>query len=236
MPKGDSAVTDFELLSRLDRLIRPITVRNLAIKLEWSRGKVDGALNRVTDQIAIVKVTSPKGQARRYVGLPNQPYWRGFVGNIEEQENIIVNDPRGVCRDYFQSSEPLDDSRLSDYQKSVTNLTTQLKDREAYITNLEKHLAEIQAKYLAVPVTDPQVLDIINQNMPEINQAAAQRNISPAEILEAGIRYFVNPSFESLVKMVAVVIDDSKKGTDSFEGMAARSIMKRAGIDVKEGE
>jgi DNA-binding transcriptional regulator GbsR (MarR family) len=235
VPKGDSAVTDFQLISRLQRVTQPLTVREIATRLEWSRGKVDGALNRIQDQIAVVKVTSPKGQSHRYVGLPNKPYWRGFYEQtIEKEQNIIVNDLRGVCRDYAVDSKPLDDSRLFDYQQSVQNLTAQLKDKTTYIDNLETQLAEIQAKYLAVPIIDPQLLDIINQNMPAINQAAAQRNIAPVELVSRGIGYFLNPSFESLVKMVAIIIDDAKKGTDSFEGMAARSILKRAGLEVPD--
>ncbi|MFW9854021.1 MAG: hypothetical protein ACFFFG_03145 [Candidatus Thorarchaeota archaeon] len=231
MPKGfggDSEVTDFQLISRLERLTHPVTVRNLATRLEWSRGKVDGALTRRQDQVAVVKVSSPKGQSRRFVGLPNQPYWREFYEQkIEKEQNIIVNDSQGVCSDYTRSGSSLDDSRLFDYQQSVQNLTTRLKEKNIYIENLEKQLAEIQ-------VFDPQLLDIINQNMPAINKAALRRNITPSELLEAGVRYFINPSFEALVKMVAIIIDDSKKGTDSFEGMAARSIMKRAGLEIPD--
>ncbi|MFW9777338.1 MAG: hypothetical protein ACFFE8_00710 [Candidatus Heimdallarchaeota archaeon] len=231
MPKGfggDSEVTDFQLISRLERLAQPVTVRDLAARLEWSRGKVDGALHRTQDQVAIVKVSSPKGQSRRYVGLPNQTYWREFYAQkVEREQNIIVNDSRGVCTDYVRSSGLLDDSRFLDYQRSVQNLTIQLKEKKSYIENLEKQLVEIQ-------ILDPQVLDTIKQNMPAINQAAIRRNITPGELLEAGIRYFINPSFESLVKMVAIIIDDSKKGADSFEGMAARSIMKRAGLEIPD--
>jgi DNA-binding transcriptional regulator GbsR (MarR family) len=240
MPKGDATTTDKKFLARLEKFSRPVTVNELTSRLRWSRGKIDGAINRLQDKksVAVVKVSFPRGQRMRYIGLPNKPYWEGFYTQmIVEQQNVLVNDSLGILSSYGGSEEHIIETQsetLRNYQKTVDNLRLQLIKNEQSIKDLQQQLVDknqqIQDLEQQRSRIDPSIAQVIEEHLNLISEAANQKGFSPAELLENRIPLILNENIDLFSKIVSIVADDSRKEDDSIEGTAARSILRRAGL------
>jgi DNA-binding transcriptional regulator GbsR (MarR family) len=225
MPKGVAKVTDQILHSKLESFERPVTINDLTSRLNWSRGKVDGAINRLQDkkEVAVVKVSLPKGQRRRYIGLPQKSYWLRFYEDIIVQEkNILLNDPLGVINNYLPRSSSIEKSQMKEIQETVESLYQTLKERDSQIKLLKK-----QALGNGIQI-DPAIIQVVNDQMDLITSAANQRNIAPAELLRSGIPQIADPNFDLIMKIVSVVINESRSEIDSIERTVARTFLRRA--------
>lgn len=221
MPRGNASVTDLQLTTTLDKLTRPVTIQNLTSRLNWSRGKIDGAINRLLDKktIAMVKISSPRGQRLRYVGLPEKDYWESFFQDIIiSKSNILVNDPLGVFQPFIQQSEQTD---LIQHE-TLNSLYRKLEEKDQQIDYLEQQVLKYKTDL------DPVLVKIIEEKIVLITNAAKQRNVSPTELLEAGISQITDPNFDFLTKIVSVVVNESQKETDSIERTAARTFIRQA--------
>ncbi|MFX1504690.1 MAG: hypothetical protein ACFFDC_01125 [Promethearchaeota archaeon] len=225
MPKGNAEVTDQILRSKIEAFERPITINELVSRLNWSRGKIDGSLNRLQEkkEVATVKVSLPKGQRRRYIGLPHKTYWEQFYQQIIVQErNILINDPLGVFKDTESQISPLESSLIEELQKTVDNLYRTLKDRELQIEFLKK-----QALDISVDI-DPSIIQVLKEQQDLITAAANQRGITSAELLKSSIPQITDPNFDLITKIVTVVINESRSEVDSIERTVARTFLRRA--------
>ncbi|MFX0016759.1 MAG: hypothetical protein ACFFB2_17240 [Promethearchaeota archaeon] len=225
MPKGNAEVTDHILHSKIESFERPVTVNDLKSRLNWSRGKIDGSLNRLQekDKVAMVKVSLPKGQRRRYVGLPHKTYWKRFYQQIIAQEkNILLNDPLGVLKDSIPETSHLNTSLMEELQKTVNNLYRTLEDRELQIKFLKQQTLDNSNQI------DPSIIMVLKEQMELITLAANQRNISPAELLKSSIPQIADPNFDLITKIVTVVINESRSEVDSIERTVARTFLRRA--------
>ena len=225
LPKGNAEVTDQILRSRIETFERPITINELASRLNWSRGKIDGSLNRLQEkkEVATVKVSLPKGQRRRYVGLPHKTYWEQFYQQLIIQEkNILINDPLGVFKDTLSQTSPLQSSLIEELQKTVDNLYRTLKDRELQIEFLKKQALDISSDI------DPSLIQVLKEQQDLITTAANQRGITSAELLKSSIPQIADPNFDLITKIVTVVINESRSEVDSIERTVARTFLRRA--------
>lgn len=225
LPKGNAEVTDQILRSKIEAFERPITINELVSRLNWSRGKIDGSLNRLQEkkEVATVKVSLPKGQRRRYIGLPHKTYWEQFYQQIIVQErNILINDPLGVFKDTESQISPLESSLIEELQKTVDNLYRTLKDRELQIEFLKK-----QALDISVDI-DPSIIQVLKEQQDLITAAANQRGITSAELLKSSIPQITDPNFDLITKIVTVVINESRSEVDSIERTVARTFLRRA--------
>ena len=125
MPRGNATETDQELLQRLSKFERPVTINDLVLRLKWSRGKIDGSIARLVDkeEIAVVNISRPKGQRQRFIGLPSRPYWQSFYEiHIIKQKSIIIYDSSGVIKPFLvqePSSNSVNSSKNIDPEFSV---------------------------------------------------------------------------------------------------------------------
>jgi DNA-binding transcriptional regulator GbsR (MarR family) len=225
LPKGNAEVTDQILRSRIETFERPITINELVLRLNWSRGKIDGSLNRLQEkkEVATVKVSLPKGQRRRYIGLPQKTYWKQFYQQIIVQEkNILINDPLGVFKDAAPQINPLQSSLVEELQKTVDNLYRTLKDRELQIEFLKKQALDISSDI------DPSIIQVLKEQQDLITTAAKQRGITSAELLKSSIPQIADPNFDLITKIVTVVINESRSEVDSIERTVARTFLRRA--------
>ncbi|MFW9904197.1 MAG: hypothetical protein ACFFFH_07695 [Candidatus Thorarchaeota archaeon] len=225
MPKGNAEVTDQILRSRIETFERPITINELTSRLNWSRGKIDGSLNRLQKkkEVATIKVSLPKGQRRRYIGLPEKTYWEQFYQQIIVQEkNILINDPLGVFKDSISQISPLQSSLVEELQKTVDNLYRTLKDRELQIEFLKKQALDISSEI------DPSIIQVLKEQQDLITTAAKQRGITSAELLKSSIPQIADPNFDLITKIVTVVINESRSEVDSIERTVARTFLRRA--------
>ena len=225
LPKGNAEVTDQILLSKIETFERPITINDLASRLNWSRGKIDGSLNRLQEkkEVATVKVSLPKGQRRRYVGLPQKTYWEQFYQQIIVQEkNILINDPLGVFKGTVTQISPLQSSLVEELQKTVDNLYRTLKDRELQIEFLKKQALDTSSDI------DPSIIQVLKEQQDLITTAANQRGITSAELLKSSIPQIADPNFDLITKIVTVVINESRSEVDSIERTVARTFLRRA--------
>lgn len=225
MPKGNAEVTDQILRSRIETFERPITISELVSRLNWSRGKIDGSLNRLQEkkEVATVKVSLPKGQRRRYIGLPHKTYWEQFYQQIIVQEkNILINDPLGVFKDTVSQMSPLQSSLVEELQKTVDNLYRTLKDRELQIEFLKKQTLDTSSDI------DPSIIQVLKEQQELITTAANQRGITSAELLKSSIPQIADPNFDLITKIVTVVINESRSEVDSIERTVARTFLRRA--------
>jgi DNA-binding transcriptional regulator GbsR (MarR family) len=225
LPKGNAEVTDQILRSRIETFERPITISELVSRLNWSRGKIDGSLNRLQEkkEVATVKVSLPKGQRRRYIGLPHKTYWEQFYQQIIVQEkNILINDPLGVFKDTVSQMSPLQSSLVEELQKTVDNLYRTLKDRELQIEFLKKQTLDTSSDI------DPSIIQVLKEQQELITTAANQRGITSAELLKSSIPQIADPNFDLITKIVTVVINESRSEVDSIERTVARTFLRRA--------
>ncbi len=225
MPRGNASVTDLQLITTLEKLARPVTINDLASRLNWSRGKIDGAINRLLEkkEAAIVKISSPRGQRLRYIGLPNQPYWeRFFQETIVSKKHILVNDPLGVLQSFSKQSTPLDSIQYETLKKTVNDLYRKLEEKDQQIEFLEQKALKYKTDI------DPSLVKIIEDQFDLITRVALEKEISPAELLQTGILRITDPNYDILTKIVAIVLDESKQKTDSPESKVARSFLRRA--------
>jgi hypothetical protein len=225
LPKGDAAVTDLQLITTLEKFTRPVTINDLVSRLNWSRGKIDGAINRLLDKkaVAIVKISSPKGQRLRYIGLPKQAYWEGFFQDIIIlNNNILVNDPLGVLQSFSQQSGQADLIQYETLKKTANDLYQKLEEKDEQIDFLEQQVLKHKTQI------DPSLVKILEEQIDLITNAAHQRNVSPVELLQTAIPQIVDPNFDFLTKIVSVVVSESQKETDSLERTIARSFLRRA--------
>ncbi len=225
LPKGNAEITDQTLLSKIESFERPVTINDLASRLNWSRGKIDGSLNRLQEkkEIATIKVSLPKGQRRRYIGLPHKTYWEQFYRQLIVQEkNILINDPLGVFKDLAPQISPLQSSLVEELQKTVDNLYRTLKDRELQIEFLTKQALDNSSDI------DPSIIQVLKEQQDLITTAANQRGISPSELLKLSIPQIADPNFDLITKIVTVIINESRSEVDSIERTVARSFLRRA--------
>ncbi len=224
MAKGNAAITDQILLSKLTKLEHPVTINDLAMRLNWSRGKIDGAINRLLnkEEIAIIKLSSPKGQRRRYVGLPNVFDQEFFKERVIKQKNILVNDPLGILNSFSISAGKTNNVEIQELQETVNNLKKEL-EKKNYEIKVLKDQNSTKVSHL-----DPSILETIEKQMDLIDRAAKDQGLSQAELLEKTIPQITDPNFDVLTKIVSIVVNESKKENDSIEKRAALSFLRRA--------
>jgi len=225
LPRGNASITDLQLITTLEKIARPVTINDLASRLNWSRGKIDGAINRLLEkkEAAIVKISSPRGQRLRYTGLPNQPYWEKFFQEtIVSKKHILVNDPLGVLQSFRKQSSPPDSIQNERLKKTVNDLHRKLEEKDQQIDFLEQQSLEYKTN------VDPSLVKIIEEQHDLIVNSAQQKEVSPAELLQTGILRITDPNYDILTKIVAIVLDESKQKTDSPESKVARSFLRRA--------
>ncbi len=225
LARGNASITDLQLITILKKFTHPVTINELASRLNWSRGKIDGAINRLLEkkEAAIVKISSPRGQRLRYTGLPNQPYWEKFYQEtIISKKHILVNDPLGVLQSFSKQSSPPDSIQYETLKKTVNDLYRKLEEKDQQIDFLEQQVLKYKTDI------DPSLVKIIEDQLDLITNAAKQRDVSPAELLKTGISQIVDPNFDFLTKIVSIVIDESQQESDSLERTIARSFLRRA--------
>ncbi|MHA2223983.1 MAG: hypothetical protein ACXAC8_02190 [Candidatus Hodarchaeales archaeon] len=225
MARGNAAATDQILLKKLNQFERPVTINELATRLNWNRGKIDGAINRLHEKNAavIIKVSSPRGQRRRYVGM-QKVFTQSFYKEIViKQRNILVSDPNEVLKPF--DSHPISDGAeyeiLKDYQKSIQNFKLQLDEKDRQIKHLEQKASETSSRI------DPDIIKVIEERLDQLNSAARKEGLSPAQILKTRISLIADPNFASIPKIISIILEEREK--DTAEGAAARSFLRRAG-------
>ncbi len=239
MPKGDASVTDNKLLKRIEKFSRPVSVHELTSRLRWSRGKIDGAINRLQDRnvVAVVKVSEKEGQRMRFIGLPHKPYWEDFYHQwIVEQKNVLVNDFLGVLNSYSKPEVQMNEGQLDilkDYRKSLENLNLELSQKKDQIRYLQQEVFDknhqIQVLEHQRSRIDPSIIQVIEEHLNLINKVASQKAFSPAELLKDRIPLILNENYDLFSNIISIVADDSRKEDDSLECIAALSILRRAG-------
>ncbi|MHA2246640.1 MAG: hypothetical protein ACXADY_16985 [Candidatus Hodarchaeales archaeon] len=225
MPRGNAEITDQMLYTKIESFERPVTINDLTSRLNWNRGKIDGSINRLQEknELAVVKVSLPKGQRRRYVGLPHKTYWQRFYQQIIVQgKNILLNDPLGVLTDSTPQISHLRSSLVEELQKTVDNLYRTLKDRELQIEFLKQQALDNNTEI------DPSILQVLKEQQDLITSAANQRNTTPAELLKTSIPQIADPNFDLITKIVTVVINENRSEVDSIERTVARTFLRRA--------
>lgn len=213
------------MLAKLDQINRPATINDIASRLSWSRGKIDGSINRLQDKqkVAVVKISSPKGQRWRYVGVPRvftQTFYQEIVLN---QNNILVNDSLGVLQPFHIQTGLSNTSQVEKLQNTINNLYQKLEEKDNSILQLEQQVSDSSSSQI-----DPSLAKIIEKYSNMITSSAKQRSVSPAELLETGIPQITDPNFHLITKIVSVVVNESQKDHDSIERTIARSFIRQA--------
>ncbi len=202
MPRGNAEETDQELLHRLSKFERPVTINDLVIRLKWSRGKIDGSIARLVDkqEIAVVNISQPKGQRQRFIGIPDKSYWQAFYEtNIVKSKSILIYDTMDVIKHLISDSEVYSDqNNLKDQ-----NLSTMI---------------------------DLQLTDVIQSELDRIENISHERNISSAEFLKTGLQQILDPNFDLLARIALVVINESQSSTDTNERAVALSFLEQASL------
>ncbi len=225
MPKGDATITDLQLITTLEKVTRPVTINDLVSRLNWSRGKIDGAINRLLDKeaVAVIKISSPKGQRLRYIGLPKRAYWEDFFQDmIILNNNVLVNDPLGVLQSFNQQPRQTDPIQYETLKKTANDLYRKIEEKEQQIDFLEQQVLRYKTRI------DPSLIKILEEQIDLITDAAQKRKVSPTELLQSAIPQIADPNFDFLTKIVSVVVNESQKETDSLERTIARSFLRRA--------
>lgn len=213
------------MLAKLEQINRPVTINDIASRLSWSRGKIDGSINRLQEKqkVAIIKISSPKGQRRRYVGVPRvftQSFYQEIVLN---QNNILVNDSLGVLQPFHIQSGLSNTSQIEKLRNTINNLYQKLEEKDGNIIQLEQQVSDSSSSQI-----DPSIVRIIEKYSNMITSSAKQRGVSPAELLETGIPQITDPNFHLITKIVSVVVNESQKDHDSIERTIARSFIRKA--------
>jgi DNA-binding transcriptional regulator GbsR (MarR family) len=225
LPKGNSIITDQTLLAKLEQIKRPTTINEIATRLNWSRGKIDGSINRLLNKqkVAVVKVSSPKGQRWRYVGVPNGFTQSFYKEIILDQRNILVNDSLGVLQPFGSQNGLSNTAQIEKLQNTVDNLYRNLEEKDNRILQLEQQISDSRNSKL-----EPSITRIIEKYSDMISSSARQRGVSPAELLETGIPQITDPNFHLITKIVSVVVNESQKEQDSIDRTIARSFIRKA--------
>jgi DNA-binding transcriptional regulator GbsR (MarR family) len=213
------------MLAKLEQINRPATINDIASRLSWSRGKIDGSINRLQNKqkVAVVKISSPKGQRWRYVGVPrvfSQIFYQEIVLN---QNNILVNDSLGVLQPFSIQNGLSNTSQVEKLQNTINNLYQKLEKKDNSILQLEQQVSDSGSSQI-----DPSIAKIIEKYSNMIISSAKQRGVSPAELLETGIPQITDPNFHLITKIVSVVVNESQKEHDSIERTIARSFIRQA--------
>ena len=222
MPKGHAEITDQTLISYLKTLKNPVTVKKIADKLAWNRGKVDGSINRLEskEEAIIVKLSQSKGQRKRFIGLPSAEYWDVFYTDfIINQEYILVGDNTNIFKKQTDKNKK---GEISRYTKLIEELYSKNEEKDNQIKILINRINEISEN------VNPGLINVIATHLDLIKKAAEMRNISPEELLNKGISNIADPNFELVTKIVSVVVQESRSETDSIERTVARSFLRRA--------
>ncbi|MHA2290306.1 MAG: hypothetical protein ACXABG_16085 [Promethearchaeota archaeon] len=202
MPRGNAEETDQELLHRLSKFERPVTVNDLVLRLKWSRGKIDGSLSRLVEKqaIAVVNISKPKGQRQRFIGIPDKSYWYSFYETyIVKHKSVLIYDTIGVIK------------RL-------------LKDSEAY-----SNQNTLDGQFLSTMI-DAELTDVILPELDRIKKIAIERNISSAEFLKTGLQQILDPNFDLLARIALVVINESQSKVETNERAVALSFLEQASM------
>ncbi len=200
MPRGNAEETDQKMLSRLSKFDRPVTVNDLVLRLNWSRGKIDGAIARLVEKqaIAVVNISIPKGQRQRYIGIPHKPYWQAFYDHyVIKQKSILIYDTMSVIQRFLKDSEAYSEQNAPDGQELSTKI-------------------------------DPQIAEVIYSELDRITNTALEREMSSAQFLKNGLQQILDPNFDLLARIAVVVIKESNSAVDTNERSVAQSFLEQA--------
>ncbi len=208
LPKGVAEVTDQVLLKRIQKFDRPITIKDLVTRLNWSRGKIDGAVGRLAekDSIAIVNISVPQGQRRRYVGIPGKEYWEQFQRHFFiENKSILIYDTLGVIQEYQG-------------RKEVSGIKSDAFNRQDVLSRTN---------------IDPTVLEVLEDKLDQLNTLSQSLNITSAQLLKKRLPYILLPDFELLMK-IGAIIGEEVQSDNEMERAVALSYIKRASAQMQD--
>lgn len=208
MPRGDAEVTDQILYKRIQNFNRPITVKDLVIRLKWSRGKIDGAIGRLTEKnmIAIVNISIPRGQRQRYVGLPGKEYWKSFHQHyFIKNDYILIYDTLRVIQEFQEKIEV-----------PSTKIDTLNEQHGSSHTNIESP-----------------ILEVLEDKLDQLKTLAQSLHITSAQLLKKRLPYILLPDFELLMKIGAILGEEVQSDNET-ERAVALSYIKRASAQLQD--
>ena len=208
MPRGDAEVTDQILYKRIQKFDRPITIKDLVTRLKWSRGKIDGAIGRLTEKdiIATVNISIPKGQRQRYIGIPGKDYWEAFHKHYFIKNNsILIYDTLGVINE-FQGASKIPSAKIDMLKGQAGSLKTNI---------------------------DSSVLEVLEDNIDQLKSLAQSRNMTSAQLLENRLPYLLLPDFVILMKIASVIAEEAQSDNET-ERAVALSFIKRASAQLTD--
>ncbi len=200
MPRGNADETDQELIHKLSKFERPVTINDLVERLNWSRGKIDGSVTRLVEKkaIAVVNISKPKGQRQRFIGLPERAYWASFYEQyIIDQRAILIYDTLDVVRPF-----------ITEDTVSINHTRSKTQDFSEGI--------------------DPQVADVIKSELIRITKIAEEREISSAQFLKTGLQQILDPNFDFLARIALVVINESQSDINPDTRAVAQLFLEQA--------
>jgi DNA-binding transcriptional regulator GbsR (MarR family) len=208
MPRGDAEITDQILYKRIQKFDRPITIKDLVTRLNWSRGKIDGAIGRLTEKksIAIVNTSLPKGQRQRYVGIPGKEYWKSFHQHyFVKNKYILLYDTLGVIQEFQRSSEG--------------------PGKGINLSNVQDRLPETNI--------DSSILEVLEDNLEQLKSLALSRNMTIPQLLENRFPYLLLPDFVILMKIASVIAEEAQSDNETERAVALKFI-KRASAQLND--
>ena len=200
MPRGNADETDQELIHKLSKFERPVTINDLVERLNWSRGKIDGSITRLVEKkaIAVVNISKPKGQRKRFIGLPERAYWASFYEQyIIDQQAILIYDTLDVVQPF-----------ITEKTVSINHTRSNSQDFSDGI--------------------DPQVADVIRSQLVRITKVAEEREISSAQFLKTGLQQILDPNFDFIARIALVVINESQSDINSDTRTVAQLFLEQA--------
>ena len=207
MPRGDAEVTDQILYKRIQKFDRPITIKDLVTRLNWSRGKIDGAIGRLAEKniLAIVNISVPRGQRQRYVGIPGKDYWKSFHHHYFIKNNyILIYDTLGVIQGYQGRNEV--SAAKVDILKGQDGLS---------------------------PI-DSSILEVLEDKLDQLKALAQSRGISSSQLLKNLLQDMLHPNYELLMKITSIIAEEAQSDKETIERTVALSFIKRASAQLSD--
>ena len=204
MARGDAEITDQILYKRIIKFDRPITVRDLTTRLKWSRGKIDGTINRLSEKglIAIVNISKPKGQRQRFIGSPEMDYWESFYQYYFEKNNfILIYDTLGVIKNFLEARKKRNDN-ITEHENTFTHSI------------------------------DPEITEVLEEKSNQLKTLAQSLNVTSAQLLKKRLPYILLPDFELLMR-IGAILGEEVQSENETERLVALSYIKRASAQLQ---
>lgn len=208
MPRGNAEVTDQVLYKRIQKFDRPISIKDLVMRLKWSRGKIDGAIGRLAekDLIAIVNISVPRGHRQRYLGIPGKDYWGSFYHHFFiEKHSILLYDTLGVIQEYKERN--IDSSFKND------------------LSNIENEFSSFDIDF--------SILELLKSKLNHLKPLAESLNTTSTQLLIDRLDDMLHPNYDILME-TGLIIANQASSENETERAVALSYLKRASAQLAD--